>query len=245
MDTCGLGHNASICSAELRTYNTAATCHGPDDFYEFSPWRAPGSAPVFDSCGVAGGKPPPAGGYGAQYYNTTHASQGDHGSQVLKPAPSGIVWTAGDTVEVSWAIEANREATRRLQFFAYYNFTSHYGLACVLHLLADGGGYQYRLCKADDPLGLTEACFTKTPLRFTGSTSFRWGGKANGTTENITGHFVTDTAPKADLVGNLYSGIDVVPPGSIWAQNPIPDYVRALLLSTNNCCCCCCCCCCC
>lgn len=91
---------------------------------------------------------------------------------------------------------------------------------------ADGGGYQYRLCKADDPLGLTEACFTKTPLLFTGSTALRWGGKANGTSENITGHFATDSAPKAGLVGNLYTGIAVVPPGSIWAQNPIPDYVR-------------------
>ena len=87
-----------------------------------------------------------------------------------------------------------------------------------------GGGYQYRLCKANDPLGLTEACFAKTPLMFTGSTSLRWGGKANGKSENITGHFVTDTAPKAGLVGNLYSGIAVVPSGSIWAQNPIPDY---------------------
>ena len=33
-------------------------------------------------------------------------------------------WKAGATVEVSWAIEANH-----------------------------GGGYQYRLCKVDDPLG--------------------------------------------------------------------------------------------
>ena len=87
-----------------------------------------------------------------------------------------------------------------------------------------GGGYQYRLCKANDPLGLTEACFAKTPLMFTGSTSLRWGGKANGKSENISGHFVTDTAPKAGLVGELYSGIAVVPSGSIWAQNPIPDY---------------------
>lgn len=131
MDTCGLAHNASICSAELRTYNTAAACHGPEDWYalhavnicclplcvcssvgvslcvsvlrifmfssryEFTPWRAPGSAPVFDSCGVAGGRPPPAGNYGAQYYNTSHASQGDHGSKVLKPAPSGVVLSPG------------------------------------------------------------------------------------------------------------------------------------------------------
>lgn len=49
MDTCGLGHNASICDPALRTYNRNATCRGPDDWYQFSPWRAPGSAPVFDS----------------------------------------------------------------------------------------------------------------------------------------------------------------------------------------------------
>lgn len=30
--------------------------------YYYSPWRAPGSAPVFDSCGMAGGHKPPNGG---------------------------------------------------------------------------------------------------------------------------------------------------------------------------------------
>ena len=119
---------------------------------------------------------------------------GDLGSKLPK-LDSGVVWKAGATVETIWSVRANH-----------------------------GGGYQYRLCKANDPLGLTEACFAKTPLMFTGSTSLRWGGKANGQSENITGHFVTDTAPKAGLVGNLYSGIAVVPSGSIWAQNPIPDY---------------------
>ena len=34
------------------------------------------------------------------------------------------------------------------------------------------------VCKANDPLGLTEACFHKTPLLFTGSTSLRWGGRS-------------------------------------------------------------------
>jgi hypothetical protein len=49
MDTCGLGHNASICDPALRTFNRNATCKGPDDWYQYAPWRAPGSAPVFDS----------------------------------------------------------------------------------------------------------------------------------------------------------------------------------------------------
>ena len=43
---------------------------------------------------------------------------------------------------------------------------------------------------------------------------------------------MTDSAPKAGLIGNLYSGIAVVPPGSIWAQNPIPDYVRSQAADT-------------
>ena len=75
---------------------------------------------------MAGGTPN-RGEYGAQYFATKFAKQGDLGSKVLKPRPTGVVWTAGETVEVSWAIEANH-----------------------------GGGYQYRLCKRDDPLGLVE-----------------------------------------------------------------------------------------
>jgi hypothetical protein len=193
MDVCQRGHNASVCSAELRTYNTAAECHGPEDWYEFSPWRAPGAAPVFDGCGMAGGKPPPRGTrFGAEYFNTTLSKQGDLGSKSLPKSHTGVVWRAGSTVEVSWAIEANH-----------------------------GGGYQYRLCPAGEPA--TEACFQRTPLAFTGSQALRWGGP-RGRTENITGHFVTDSAPRGGLVGDLYSGIAVVPPGSIWSQNPIPDF---------------------
>ena len=40
----------TICDEHLRTVNTNATCMGPDDIFQFSPWRAPGSAPVFDPC---------------------------------------------------------------------------------------------------------------------------------------------------------------------------------------------------
>ena len=39
MDVCGLNHTASICDAQLRTYNTEATCHGPEDYYECAPIR--------------------------------------------------------------------------------------------------------------------------------------------------------------------------------------------------------------
>ena len=51
---------ATLCDPKLRTVNTAAECGAADDWYYFSPWRKPGSAGVFDSCGVAGGHPPPA-----------------------------------------------------------------------------------------------------------------------------------------------------------------------------------------
>ena len=55
--------------------------------------------------------------------NTTHAKLGDKGTEVLPKAPSGTVWKPGQTVEVSWTIEANH-----------------------------AGGYLYRLAPADGPL---------------------------------------------------------------------------------------------
>ena len=40
MDTCGLKHNTSVCDPALRTYNRNAACRGPDDWYQYAPWRA-------------------------------------------------------------------------------------------------------------------------------------------------------------------------------------------------------------
>ena len=70
-----------MCDPALRTVNTGAECGAAEDVYYYrrgratcchvsrvshcSPWRAPGSAPVFDSCGMAGGAPD-KGGFGAQ-----------------------------------------------------------------------------------------------------------------------------------------------------------------------------------
>eukprot|EP00040_Diaphanoeca_grandis_P016385 m.84522 g.84522 ORF g.84522 m.84522 type:complete len:365 (-) comp25761_c0_seq1:150-1244(-) len=114
---------ATICDPAHRTVNTGVECGADDDWYYYSPWRAPGNAPVFDSCGMAGGHHPPDGGFGGIYVNTTHAKLGDSGSKVLPPAPSGTVWKAGEVYEVSWTIEANH-----------------------------GGGYQYRIAPASGPL---------------------------------------------------------------------------------------------
>lgn len=157
--TCGNEKTAkaTICDASLRTLNRKAACGSKDDRYYFSPWRAPGSAPVFDSCGMAGGSPwsigapgwAPGGAAaaGVRYMNTTYAKQGDLGSKVLPPAPSGTVWTAGELVEVSWTMRTNH-----------------------------GGGYQWRIAPAGGEL--TEAVFQQTVLEPEGMSSLRWGGKS-------------------------------------------------------------------
>jgi len=122
MDVCGLNFTATVCDPKLRTVNTGAKCGAEDDFYYYSPWRAPGSSPVLNACGMAGGTPS-SGGYGAQYKTTPHAKQGDLGSLTLKKTPSGTVWKVGAEVEVGWTIQANH-----------------------------GGGYQYRLCPSSEAL---------------------------------------------------------------------------------------------
>ena len=144
---CSTPLNATVCDPKQRTVNTGAECGAPDDFYFYSPWRRPGSAPVLDACGIAGGRVPGQGdgGYGAVYQNTSHAKEGDLGSQ-LPHLPSGVVWKAGDVVEVAWTLQANH-----------------------------GGGYSYRLCPLGSTLD--EECFQKTPLDFVGQSAFRWGGR--------------------------------------------------------------------
>lgn len=130
----------------MRTINTNAECGGPEDYYFYAPWRAPGTAPVIDACGVAGGrlKGQGPGAAGADYQNTSHARRGDRGS-LLPRNPTNTTWTAGNAVEVAWTVKA-------------------------FH----GGGYTYRLCPATETL--TEECFQQHPLQFVGQQSFRWGG---------------------------------------------------------------------
>merc|ERR1711988_118344 len=65
-DICGKNYKATVCDPALRTVNTGAECGSEKDSYYYSPWRAPGSAPVLDSCGMAGGAPE-WGHHGAQY----------------------------------------------------------------------------------------------------------------------------------------------------------------------------------
>ena len=66
---------------------------------------APGFAPSFDVCGMAGGTYPHDQGPGAAvFYDTAIAKRGDLWSKVLPKGEATAVWKAGSTVEVSWGI---------------------------------------------------------------------------------------------------------------------------------------------
>jgi len=107
---------------QYRTTNQHTVPGSREDFYKFNPWRAPGNSPVYDPCGMAGGSPIHR--FNAGEYNTTKfAKQGDLGSKVLKPRPSGTVWKRGSVARVRFQMSANH-----------------------------GGGYQYRYCPAAEPL---------------------------------------------------------------------------------------------
>lgn len=121
-DRCGSGMKATINSPHLRTYNRDAPAGSVKDIYKHNPWRAPGYAPVYDACGMAGGGPKRQGGE-AKYTPTKFAKQGDLGSKVLPYTPTGIVWKVGGDETAKWSIRANH-----------------------------GGGYQYRLCPLSEPL---------------------------------------------------------------------------------------------
>ena len=149
---------------EARTVNTDVEDGAEDDWYQYSPWRRPGSSGITDPCGVAGGRLRDVtadGKYGISYQNTTLSQGGERGSLLPRRTDVGTVWTAGDVVEVSWSLTANH-----------------------------GGGYYYRLCKpSKGGLQLTEDCFQLTPLAFVGKTRLRWDGDP-ATEEEIENVFV-------------------------------------------------------
>jgi len=161
--------NATVCDPRQRTVNTGAECGSADDFYYYSPWRRPGSAPVIDTCGTAGGRIPGqgAGGYGAQYQNTSHVKIGDLGSR-LPHMPSGTIWAAGSVVEVAWVLQANH-----------------------------GGGYSYRLCPLESKLD--EDCFQKMPLKFVGQSALRWGGAGGRKTNFNATYVTEGTSPEGSM----------------------------------------------
>ena len=108
-----------------------------------NPWRAPGSAPVVDPCGQAGGKykETPVGG-DSVFATVSHDGKvyqmGDLGSKVLPPTlPRDVAnWTVGSTPRVAWGMRFNH-----------------------------GGGYQYRLCPLEK-MPCSEEDFQQMPLDF-------------------------------------------------------------------------------
>jgi len=115
-DRCGGGMKATLNDPMHRTINRDVTAGSDEDWTKFNPWRAPGHAPVYDSCGRASGSYKPTVGKG-EFTTTKFAKLGDLGSQVLPYYDTGTVWEAGSVVETRTNFRANH-----------------------------GGGYQYRLC---------------------------------------------------------------------------------------------------
>ena len=85
---------ATICDPAFRTVNVDAPCRSPTDFYQYSPWRAPGAAPMIDSCGVAGGvyQWQPAASAGGDYQNTANVRRGTALSGSISTVLTGLSW---------------------------------------------------------------------------------------------------------------------------------------------------------
>lgn len=107
---------------KYRTVNVDSKPGSVADIWKFNPWRAPGKAPVADPCGMAGGNTYEVFNAGA-YNATKFAKQGDLGTKVLKPRPTGTVWKSGGVERTRWELTA-----------------------------AHGGGYIYQLCPAGSEL---------------------------------------------------------------------------------------------
>jgi hypothetical protein len=108
---------ATINDPQYCSVNRNATAGSIYDIYKHNPWRAPGSAPVGDACGFAGGTPfLKEGTEAGDYTATKYAHHGSAGSS-LPPMDTGVQWKIGGTAEVTWQVLNNH-----------------------------GGGYSYRLC---------------------------------------------------------------------------------------------------
>lgn len=123
VDLCGKGKQATINDPKFRTVNRDAVAGSPQDLYKHNPWRAPGTAPVANACGLAGGTPWADDVSEAGVYTTTEfAHHGMKGTD-LKPLDTGVQWKIGGQAEVVWQPENNH-----------------------------GGGYSWRLCPAVETL---------------------------------------------------------------------------------------------
>lgn len=154
--------------------------------------RAPGYAPVVDPCGQAGGKYKNQSiGGDSIFYTTPFATMGDFGSN-LPPSVNKTKWVAGTYVEVAWG--------------PLYNH---------------GGGYQYRLCPADE--ALTEECFRRTPLEFDRTKqTMVWNTKAVPGADGTTPPVPKDGTLRFPVPNPVFVDEGTWPQGSTWARDPIP-----------------------
>lgn len=112
------------------------------DWTAHHPWRAPGSAPIENSCGLNGGfyYPGPCGTGGLPVFGFKQGHKGTEVSPLLKKT----TWVAGSTVEVAWGITANHGGGYQYRICRIkkesYNVTEE----------------------------ATEECFQRTPLEFVG-----------------------------------------------------------------------------
>jgi len=166
----------------MRTFALEGPFYRFFDFTRHHPWRYPGASPIADPCGIASGwfDQGPFAAVGVDE-PPPGGKVGDYGSNstLFPKLLEQTVWTAGSIVEVAWGITANH-----------------------------GGGYQYRLCPANEPL--TEECFQKLPLEFVGDK--QWIQYGHG----------MDVNNRKQINATDIGGDRVVPAGSTWRKNPIP-----------------------
>jgi len=107
-----------------------------------NPWRHPGSAPVYNPCGLNGGGyvPGPHGTGGEAFPGHPQGWKGTELAPLLKKT----TWIAGSVVEVAWALTANHGGGYQ------------YRLCRV------------KEASANNTQEATEECFQKTPLQFVG-----------------------------------------------------------------------------
>jgi len=147
------------------------------------PWRAPGSAHVNSPCGVPGGVKE---GLQTAPGHSRPSNSGDDLTLIV----GAQKFKFNNTVTTQWKIGSRVEA-----FFGIY--ANH------------GGGYSYRLCKVppEGKAGLTEECFQKTPLRFSGNQQWVQYGE--------------DESARVYFVANR-TDIGTTPKGSQWTKIPMP-----------------------
>lgn len=174
------------------TLNMGAVEGSKEDAYRFNPWRAPGYAPVVDACGQAGGKFKSQHiGGDSVFTDNKFAKMGDLGSK-LPPSANKTKWVAGTYVEVAWG--------------PLYNH---------------GGGYQYRLCPADE--ALTEECFQRTPLEFDRTKqTLVWTTKSVPGADNSTPPVPADGTLRYPVPEPVFVDEGTWPKGSTWARDPLP-----------------------